>query len=225
MSGLRIIVFAKAPRPGLAKTRLIPALGADGAATLAVRMLAHALDQAVASGVGAVELCVAPAPGDVAWDGIELPVGIARTAQGEGDLGARMARAAQRVGEADEVAESCKGVLLIGTDCPALDAACLRRAAHALRESDAVIAPTADGGYALLGLRRFDASLFADIAWSTSTVAATTMARLDALGWSCTRLPLLHDIDEPADLVHLPPGWRGRNCEGPRGVAGNAAGG
>lgn len=204
MSGLRIIVFAKAPRPGLAKTRLIPALGADGAATLAARMLAHTLDQALASGVGAVELCTAPAPGDAAWDGIELPEGIARTAQGEGDLGARMARAAQRAGEADE---SCEGVLLIGTDCPALDAACLRRAAHALRESDAVIAPTADGGYALLGLRRFDASLFADIAWSTPTVAATTLARLDALGWSCSRLSLVHDIDEPADLVHLPPGW------------------
>ena len=46
-----------------------------------------------------------------------------------------------------------------------------------------------------------------DIAWSTPTVAATTLARLDALGWSCTRLPLVHDIDEPADLVHLPPGW------------------
>lgn len=204
MSGLRIIVFAKAPRPGLVKTRLIPALGADGAAMLAARMLAHTLDQALASGVGAVELCVAPAPGDAAWDGVELPEGIAHTAQGEGDLGARMARAAQRAGEAGE---SCDGVLLIGTDCPALDAACLRRAAHALGETDAVIAPTADGGYALLGLRRFDASLFADIAWSTPTVAATTLALLDALGWSCTRLPLLHDIDEPADLVHLPPGW------------------
>ena len=103
--------------------------------------------------------------------------------------------------------ESCVGVLLIGTDCPALDAACLRRAANALSETDAVILPTADGGYALLGLRRFDASVFADIAWSTPTVAATTLARLDALGWSCTRLPLVHDIDEPADLVHLPPGW------------------
>ena len=201
MSALRIIVFAKAPRPGLAKTRLIPALGAAGAAALAARMLAHTLDQALASGVGEVELCAAPAPWDATWDGIELPDGIARTAQGEGDLGERMARAAQRTGEAGA------GVLLIGTDCPALDAACLRRAARALHETEAVIAPTADGGYALLGLRRFDASVFADIAWSTPTVAATTLARLDALGWSCTRLPLVHDIDEPADLVHLPPGW------------------
>jgi rSAM/selenodomain-associated transferase 1 len=210
VSALRIIVFAKAPRPGLAKTRLIPALGAAGAAALAARMLAHTLDQALASGVGEVELCAAPAPWDATWDGIELPDGIARTAQGEGDLGERMARAARRAIEAIEAIEAGEagaGVLLIGTDCPALDAACLRRAARALHETEAVIAPTADGGYALLGLRRFDASVFADIAWSTPTVAATTLARLDALGWSCTRLPLVHDIDEPADLVHLPPGW------------------
>jgi rSAM/selenodomain-associated transferase 1 len=204
VSGLRIIVFAKAPRPGLAKTRLIPALGAAGAAALAARMLAHTLEQARASGVAAVELCASPAPGDAAWGGVELPDDIARTAQGEGDLGARMARAAQR---AFEAGESCAGVLLIGTDCPALDAACLRQAANALGETDALIAPTADGGYALLGLRRFDASVFADIAWSTPAVATTTLARLDALGWSCTRLTLLYDIDEPADLVHLPPGW------------------
>ena len=151
MSGLRIIVFAKAPRPGLAKTRLIPALGAAGAAALAARMLAHTLDQALASGVGAVELCVAPAPGDAAWQGVELPEGLALTAQGAGDLGARMARATQRAIEAGDSCadESCAGVLLIGTDCPALDAACLRQAASALEETDAVIAPTADGGYAL----------------------------------------------------------------------------
>ena len=222
MSGLRIIVFAKAPRPGLAKTRLIPALGAAGAAALAARMLAHTLDQALASGVGVVELCAAPAPGDAVWQGVDLPEGLVRTAQGEGDLGERMARAAQRACEADEADEACEAskadevgkagescacVILIGTDCPALDAACLRRAASALGETDAVIAPTADGGYALLGLRRFDASLFADIAGSTPVVAATTLARLHALGWSCTRLPLLHDIDDPIDLVHLPPGW------------------
>ena len=204
MSGLRIIVFAKAPRPGLAKTRLIPALGAAGAAALAARMLAHTLDQALASDVGAVELCVAPVPGDAVWQGVELPEGLALTAQGEGDLGARMARATQR---AIEAGDSCAGVLLIGTDCPAVDAVCLRQAASALEETDAVIAPTADGGYALLGLRRFDASLFADIAWSTSTVATTTMARLDALDWHCMHLPLMRDIDEPVDLEHLPPGW------------------
>lgn len=201
MRTLRIVVFAKAPRAGLAKTRLVPVLGEEGAAALAARMLSHALGEALVSGVGAVELCASPAPADTAWRGIDLPDDVVRTAQGEGDLGARMAGAAQRVLSAGEA------VLLIGTDCPGLDAACLRQAAKALRETASVIAPTADGGYALLGLRRFDASLFEDIAWSTPVVAATTLARLDALGWSCTRLPRLHDIDEPADLVHLPLGW------------------
>ncbi|HNC68026.1 MAG TPA: glycosyltransferase, partial [Thauera aminoaromatica] len=95
-------------------------------------------------------------------------------------------------------------VLLIGTDCPALDAACLRTAAEALDEVEAVIVPSFDGGYVLLGLRRFDPSLFEGIAWSTSTVAAATRVRLDALAWSYQVLPALQDIDVPADLVHLP---------------------
>ena len=90
MSALRIIVFAKAPRPGLAKTRLIPALGAAGAAALAARMLAHTLDQALASDVGAVELCVAPAPGDAVWQGVELPEGLALTAQAETEATAQV---------------------------------------------------------------------------------------------------------------------------------------
>ena len=89
-------------------------------------------------------------------------------------------------------------------DCPALDAACLRTAAEALDEVDAVIVPSFDGGYVLLGLRRFDPSLFEGIAWSTSTVAAATRVRLDALAWSYQVLPALQDIDVPADLVHLP---------------------
>jgi hypothetical protein len=68
----RVVVFAKAPLPGRAKTRLIPALGAEGAARLARRMLGHALAQAMAARVGAVELCMSPGPEDAAWHGVEL---------------------------------------------------------------------------------------------------------------------------------------------------------
>lgn len=222
MSATRIVVFAKAPQPGRVKTRLIPALGAEGAAALAARMLARTLavaaEAAEASAArkpveaidtveatetagarpGGVELCASPAPGDPAWRGRTVPAGLRWSAQGEGDLGARMAGAARRVLAAGE------RVLLIGTDCPALDAACLRAAAEALDEVEAVIVPSFDGGYVLLGLRRFDPSLFEGIAWSTSTVAAATRARLAALAWPYRELPALHDIDVPADLVHLP---------------------
>ncbi|MCY1551679.1 transferase 1, rSAM/selenodomain-associated [compost metagenome] len=64
--------------------------------------------------------------------------------------------------------------------------------------------PAFDGGYVLLGLNRFDASLFAGIAWSTATVAQETRRRVEQLGWSLQTLPTLHDIDEPADLRWLP---------------------
>jgi len=207
VSTTRIVVIAKAPQPGRVKTRLIPALGAEGAAALAARMLACTLVAAFeAAGaadtadpaLGVVELCASPAPGDPAWQGVVVPAGLRWSAQGEGDLGARMAGAARRVLAGGE------RVLLIGTDCPALDAACLRTAAEALDEVDAVIVPSFDGGYVLLGLRRFDPSLFEGIAWSTSTVAAATRVRLDALAWSYQVLPALQDIDVPADLVHLP---------------------
>ena len=200
MSATRIVVFAKAPQPGRVKTRLIPALGADGAAALAARLLAGTLAAAAEALPGGLELCASPAPGDPAWRGLTVPAGLRWSAQGEGDLGARMAGAARRVLAGGE------RVLLIGTDCPALDAACLRAAAEALDEVEAVIVPSFDGGYVLLGLRRFDPSLFEGIAWSTSTVAAATRARLAALAWPYRELPALHDIDVPADLVHLPSG-------------------
>ncbi|MEO7105314.1 MAG: DUF2064 domain-containing protein, partial [Rhodoferax sp.] len=96
-SPCRLVIFAKAPVAGAVKTRLIPALGAQGAAALAQRMLLHTLQQALASGAGPVELCMSPAPDAPAWTGIDLPEGIERSDQGEGDLGERMARAVHRV--------------------------------------------------------------------------------------------------------------------------------
>ena len=200
-NGLRIVVFAKAPLPGQAKTRLIPALGPDAAAALALRMLHETLAQALAAGCASVELCASPAPGIAAWAGVELASTVCWIDQGEGDLGARMARAAQRVIAAGDA------VLLIGTDCPALDASVLKLAAAALRSSDAVMVPSADGGYALLGLTRFHPSVFDDIIWSTPSVAAVTRARLAALGWNTQLLAELHDIDEAADLCWLPAAW------------------
>ena len=200
-NGLRIVVFAKAPLPGQAKTRLIPALGPDAAAALALRMLHETLAQALAAGCASVELCASPAPGSAAWAGVDIAPAVCWTEQGEGDLGVRMARAAQRVLAAGDA------VLLIGTDCPALDAARLKLAAAALCSTDAVMAPSADGGYALLGLRRFHPSVFDDIIWSTPSVAAVTRARLAALGWNTQLLAELHDIDEAADLCWLPAAW------------------
>jgi len=201
MSGTRIIIFAKAPHPGQAKTRLIPALGAERAAALARRLFEMTLLHALDARVGPVELSVTPAISDPAWHDIPIPESVEISAQGEGDLGARLARATQS-GLALNAA-----VMLIGCDCPELDSTALRQAAQILRRVDAVIHPTTDGGYALLGLRRFHPRLFSDIAWSTSTVAQRTLQHLDALRWSIHVAATLNDIDEPVDLRRVPVEW------------------
>jgi uncharacterized protein len=189
----RIVIFAKAPVPGKVKTRLIPAIGAEGAARLAAEMLDRTAREALASEVGAVELCGDPPVGHHDWLQ-PVPLDLIRTSQGEGGLGERLARAAKRVIAGGE------SVLLIGTDCPELDHHPPAAPAPALQRHDAVIHPTADGGYALLGLSRFDPSLLEGIAWSTSVVAAETIARVEALGWSLHVGATLRDIDVPADL-------------------------
>ena len=194
----RIIIFAKAPQPGFAKTRLIPALGAEGAAELAQQMLSNTLFEALAADIGTVELCITPKIDDIAWQGIELPVGIEITDQGEGNLGERMARASERAIKNAEL------VLLIGTDCVEISATLLREAAQSLHEHDAVIHCTIDGGYALLGLNRYSVVLFSDMPWSTDAVASTTLARIRQLGWSLHVGQLLHDVDTPQDLKYLP---------------------
>lgn len=194
----RIIVFAKAPIAGLAKTRLAPALGMEGAARLAADLLKHAVAQAIASGAGPVELCVSPPPADPVWSGLQTPAVLSWSDQGDGDLGARMARAARRALDAGGP------VVLMGTDCPGLTAPRIREACTGLDSHDASLVPAFDGGYVMLGLNRFDASLFSDIAWSTATVAQVTRQRIERLGWTLHTGPVLHDIDEPADLQWLP---------------------
>ena len=196
---VRIVIMAKAPVAGFAKTRLIPALGAEGAAKLAEKMLRHTLHTALASKLGRVEICATPDPADLAWQNFNLPSQVNWSAQGDGDLGDRMARAALCTIQQGEA------VLLIGTDCPAIDAAFLHHAALALNDHDASLIPTFDGGYALLGLKKFAPTLFSNMLWSTDVVAQETLKRMQQLGWQTQRLPTLHDIDEESDLQYLPP--------------------
>ncbi|MBF0400924.1 MAG: TIGR04282 family arsenosugar biosynthesis glycosyltransferase [Magnetococcales bacterium] len=189
----RIIIFAKAPQAGLAKTRLIPLLGAEGAASLARRMLDETLSSARRAQLGPVELCVTPPQTDPAWQGVALPTDVMITNQSEGDLGDRLASAARRCQEA---------VLLVGTDCVEISPTLLQEAATALATVDALLYPTLDGGYALLGLRRFHPSLFTNIAWSTASVAEETVNRILRLGWSLHQGAVLHDVDKPEDLSY-----------------------
>jgi rSAM/selenodomain-associated transferase 1 len=177
-----IIVFAKAPVPGQAKTRLAPRLGQWGAARLHAQLIRHALRTARAARCGPVELHLTRPhslfPG-------------ARLQRGR-DLGERMHRALARN----------PGAILIGSDCPALTAADLRRAQRWLQAGyDAVLAPAEDGGYALVALRRSRAEWFSGIEWGTAKVYEETVKRLAGARWRSLRT--VWDVDRPQDVDRL----------------------
>lgn len=195
-----IIIFAKFPAQGMAKTRLQPALGIEGAAQMARRLLLHSIEQAVATGF-TVELCVSPAPTDPCWQALNLPDSLQWSAQADGDLGLRMLTASQ------QALARFEQVILIGTDCPSLTANRIQQAAQQLETKDSVMISAFDGGYVLFGFKQVAARLFSNIEWSTASVARITQQRLVELSWSVELLEPLPDIDEPEDLPYLPKGW------------------
>lgn len=201
MSDCAVIIFAKTPLPGYVKTRLIPTLGADGAAKLAAHMLQHAVQTAITAEIGPVEICCTPDTSNHEFDRLTQSHAVTLTLQGEGDLGMRMHRAFERV------LRKAPYAILMGTDAPSLDAAMLQQAAHHLNTVPVVLLPAADGGYVLIGLHEPIPQLFTDIAWSTPSVMESTRHHLRLLGTRWVELATVHDIDEPADLVHLPKRW------------------
>ena len=195
-----IILFAKFPAQGMAKTRLQPALGIEGAAQMAHKLLLHSIEQAVATGF-TVELCVSPAPTDPCWQALNLPDSLQWSGQADGDLGLRMLTASQ------QALARFEHVILIGTDCPSLTTIRIRQAAQQLETQDSVMIPAFDGGYVLFGFKQVAARLFSTIEWSTASVAKVTQQRLAELSWSVALLAPLPDIDEPEDLQYLTSGW------------------
>jgi rSAM/selenodomain-associated transferase 1 len=195
---VQVAVLAKAPIAGLAKTRLIPALGRHGAARLQRAFTRHAVAVAQAASLGRVTLWCAPNAQHRFFQAMGRTAGIACLDQPNGDLGKRMHAAFQL--------HCTQGpVLLTGTDCPPLRPAHLRQAAGALLDGDdAVFFPAEDGGYVLVGLRRPQPALFEALVWSTPEVMAETRARAEALGLRVREFETLWDVDTPSDLAR----WR-----------------
>lgn len=189
-----VAILAKAPIPGQVKTRLIPALGAAGAADLQRWLLQRTVAMALAAGIGPVTLWCAGDPRHPDFALCRTCGDMTVCQQPEGDLGERMLAALR---------QSPLPALVIGTDCPALTAAHLRTAARVLADHDAVVYPAADGGYVLIGMNRAAPGVFADVAWGTERVMAQTRARLAALGWRWDEPATLWDIDRPEDLERL----------------------
>ncbi len=205
MRRIAVKIFAKVPLPGLAKTRLAPALGADGAAQVAEALLRCSLT--LSRNLPAqmrVEFQLSPEPQAESWQSFTFMASACCRDQGDGDLGQRLRRAAQRgLAEAD-------AVILIGTDCPGLEPAHFDWVGEVLVDSDAALIPACDGGYVLLALRRMDARLFAGVDWSTAAVAEQTRQRLAAAGFSWRELAPLPDLDSAGDIAAQPPAFIAR---------------
>jgi hypothetical protein len=193
----RVLLFAKAPVPGQVKTRMIPALGADGAAGLHSRLLRETVVRLSTAAVAPLELWCAPDTRHALFAELAETHGVTLHQQRGEDLGERLlAASADALSRADAVA-------LIGSDCPDLDTAYLAQAFRALESigSDAVLGPAEDGGYVLLALRRSEPALFTAMPWGGDQVADITRERMAALGWRWRELPVLRDVDRPPDLL------------------------
>ena len=187
-----VAIFAKAPVPGYAKTRLVPRLGEAGAAALQRQLAEHAVRVAIEADVGPVALWCMPDCEHPFFADLQRRYGVALYAQTGADLGERMHRAVEAMAPAGSV-------LLMGTDCAVITAAHVRHCVDALAVTDAAAIPVEDGGYFLLALRRPAPTLFEGVAWSTSSVFAQTRAKAAAAGLTLTVSEPLWDIDRPED--------------------------
>lgn len=178
----------------MSKTRLAAQFGFDGAATLARAFFADAWATARSLRWAEPRL-VTTEPQAPEWRSAGI-----RSAwpQGEGDLGARQETALRRA-----LAGGATGAIAIGTDSPGLPAERLEAARAALEAADAVLGPSADGGYYLIGLRSCPEGLFAGLPWSSGETFDRTRERLLERGLSVEILPAWFDIDEPDDLAVL----------------------
>jgi len=192
--------MAKAPRPGLAKTRLAPMLGDDRCASLQSALITRAV--AVATSVAPAATFVAFDPPDARGELAGLvPPGVELVPQRGGHLGERMAAAA-----GDVYAVHLGPLVVVGTDIPLLEARHLHDAFAALAGGDdVVLGPAYDGGYYLAGITRPEPSLF-DIApelWGGARVLSATTTRVRAVGLRVGLLEVLRDLDTPEDAMAL----------------------
>lgn len=190
-----VAVLAKAPVPGHAKTRLAGVLGTFGAARLHRRLVLRSLQTVRQAGLQLALWC--DRPEHRFFRALASARGCPSLTQPAGDIGVRMQAAFVH-----HARQSTDPLLLIGTDCPALEPAHLQEAGRRLLAGDeAVFIAAEDGGYVLVGLRRPVPELFEGIAWSTERVMAQTRVQLQRLNLRHSELPMLWDIDRPADYL------------------------
>jgi rSAM/selenodomain-associated transferase 1 len=189
-----LVIYAKRPLPGYAKTRLGADVGAEQAAGVYARLLYTYLLELVHADLDmTVELSVA-SPADVPFFAVAFPELIVRP-QVKGDLGQRMAASF-----AQAFAAGAKSVVLTGTDIPGLDGRIVRSAFETLETVTVVIGPARDGGYYLIGMRAPGESLFEGVEWGSERVLAQTESLANVQGLAIARLPEMFDVDTVEDL-------------------------
>lgn len=193
MTDARLQVFCKAPVAGAVKTRL--ALPDEQAAQIHRELASGMIARCLALGVP-VELWCAPDTSHEFFQYYSDQL-VLKQQQGE-DLGGRMLNAA-----VDAQQDGAVGVI-VGTDCPTIDAAYLSLAINRLANHDAVIGPAEDGGYGLIALKTPDPRVFSGIDWGSDTVLDSTCRVFNTLDYHWALLPLIWDVDRPADLQR----WR-----------------
>ncbi|BAY84909.1 hypothetical protein NIES267_44070 [Calothrix parasitica NIES-267] len=191
-----LIIFTRYPEPGKTKTRLIPALGVEGAANLQRQMTEFTLSKVKKfQESAAISFEIRFAGGNLQlmqnWLGTELNY----LHQGEGDLGKRMENSFLSA-----LNKGAQEVVIIGIDCPNLSAEVLTQAFEKIPNCDLLLGPAVDGGYYLIGLKRTIGELFINIDWGTSKVLQQTVDIAQQLNLSVCYLPTLADVDRPEDL-------------------------
>ncbi len=191
-----LIIFTRYPEPGKTKTRMIPALGAEGAANLQRKMSEHTLKTARKwQQISGGKIVIHFAGGNMSLMSDWLGKDLKYYPQVAGDLGSRMKHAFNQAFD-----NSAEKVVTIGIDCPDINLALLNQAFSTLSEQDLVLGKAEDGGYYLIGLNHLIPELFHDINWGTSQVLAQTQNIANNLNLSTTYLSTLRDVDRPEDL-------------------------
>ena len=185
-------VFAKSPILGRCKTRLIPLLGAKAALAAHCELVEHTLGQVAAvDGIPASLWVTEIEQQTQLWsDTWQLPLVLQ---EGAG-LGERMFRSLENL-----CGVARQGALLIGTDCPDIDASYISAAGARLLDHDVVLGPAEDGGYGLIGMHQAHKALFQNIDWGTDAVAEQTLCAAEKLQLSVFQMPKVWDVDRPAD--------------------------
>jgi len=192
-----LLVFAKAPIAGHAKTRLIPKLGPQGAADLHEQLLNHTLNNVIDADSWDTQLWCATDPEQTFFKQCAERYNIPLFQQQGADLGERMYHALAIV------LSNYKSAVLIGTDCPLLDQEKIAAVFEDLTDDSLVITPAEDGGYVLIGASRIEKEIFAKVDWGTSNVMSQTLRNIKQINCDAKLHPQLWDVDLPEDLVRL----------------------